>query len=232
VYNNDDNIIRDLLGCYPEEGCGIILNKRGKLIWRLCKNISDDPENSFIIDPTEYIKASLEGDIYSIVHSHVDSSSEPGEKDIKTSNFLGIPYTIFSIPEGTKTVYTPKKISKPLLGREYCFGKTDCYSLVRDYYHTEFNITLPTIPFEDDWWDLGLNYFDDLFEKFGFIEVDTPQKGDGIIFKVYSGVPNHCGIYIGEGNFLHHAVNRLSCRESLYDWKKFLVRYVRCKQFI
>mgnify|MGYP003306128547 FL=1 len=75
---------------------------------------------------------------------------------------------------------------------------------------------------------MGLNYFDDLFEKFGFKEVQDPKIGDGILFKVYCNVPNHCGIYLGEDVFLHHAINRISCRENLYPfWAKHVSRYVR-----
>ena len=68
---------------------------------------------------------------------------------------------------------------------------------------------------------MGLNYFDDLFEKFGFREVQDPKIGDGILFKVYCNVPNHCGIYLGEDVFLHHAINRISCRENLYPFLTF-----------
>lgn len=233
MYSSEDsNILKHFVEEYPKEGCGLLINKRGKIHWKPCKNISDSPEDSFVIPPEEIIKANLSGDVYAIVHSHPDQSSEPSEKDKKTSNFLGIPYLIFSIPEGTKSFYVPENAEKPLLGREYIFGENDCYSLVRDYYRQEFDLVLPTILFEDNWWEKGLNYFDDLFTDFGFVEVDSPQKGDGIIFSIYSEVPNHCGVYLEEGVFLHHAVNRLSCRDSVYDWKKFIKRYVRCKQFI
>ena len=92
---------------------------------------------------------------------------------------------------------------------------------------------MPKTVFEDDWWEKGFNYFDDLFESYGFTEVDSPKIGDALIFKVFSNVPNHCGVYIGEDMFLHHAVNRLSCRESLHSgWGIHLHRIVRCNQFI
>ncbi len=40
-------------------------------------------------------------------------------------------------------------------------------------------------------------------------------------------------VAIGEDLFLHHAVNRLSCRESINSvWRKYIVGYYRCKQFI
>ena len=128
------------------------------------------------------------------------------------SDFLGIPFIVFSVPEGEQVEHIPAKIRDTLLGREYEFGKNDCYSLVRDYYNQEYNIKLKSIPFEDDWWEKGLNYFDDLFDSFNFVEVQEPKKGDVIVFTIRSPIPNHCGVYFNEGIFLHHAVHRLSCR--------------------
>ena len=228
VLPNEGSILLYLQEKYPEEGCGIILNKKGKLEWMACENEAEDKENDFKISGKDYIKAQLQGDIYAIVHSHPDASSEPSEADKSSSNFLGIPYIIYSVPSFQKTVYIPELKEEPLTGRTYNFGENDCYSLVREYYRRELNIVLPSIEFEDNWWDKGLNYFVDLVEPFGFVEVDTPQKGDVILFQIYGTVPNHCGIYLGEDVMLHHAENRLSCRESLYPfWIKHLKRYTR-----
>tara|TARA_Y100000114_G_scaffold37343_1_gene32966 strand:+ start:6723 stop:7427 length:705 start_codon:yes stop_codon:yes gene_type:complete len=232
VYRDEDKKILDYFSeKYPEEACGLLVNKRGKEVWIPCENIAENKREEFKIDSKEYLKASLIGDLISIVHSHPNGSPEPSEHDKKASDFLGIPYTIFSLPSLEKYVYTPKGSNKKYTGRDYKFGENDCYSLARDYYKQELDIILPTIPFEDDWWEKGFNYFDDLFENFGGREVSSPKKHDIIIFKVYQEVPNHCGVYLGEDIFLHHAVNRLSCRESLYPmWKKFVWRYIRCKQ--
>lgn len=232
LLKDDKEIFEYFVSKFPEEGCGLLLNKKGKIHWIPCDNLADNPEEDFYIDPKEYIRASLRGDIYAIVHSHPDVSEEPSEADIKASDFLGIPYHIYSLETMKKYEYIPKKLKSSLLGRDYSFGKHDCYSLVRDYY-SELDIILPSIPFEDNWWLKGLNYFDDLFDAFGFVEVEQPQKHDGIIFQIYGEVPNHCGVYLEEDIFMHHAVNRLSCRESLYSgWRQHVKRFVRCKQFI
>ena len=232
--NEDKKIINDLFEVYPEEGCGLLINKKGKIVWKFCENIAENKKETFQIDPKEYIKARLSGDIYAIIHSHPDISCKPSEADIRASDHLGIPYIIYSLPDAEKYVYTPKNLSNPLLGREYEFGKYDCWSLVRDYYRQELDIELPMLKFEYDWWDKDLDYFGDLYESFGFIKVEEPQTHDVILFQVTGGVPNHCGVYLKEELFMHHAENRLSCRESLYSpiWRNNIVGYCRCKQFI
>lgn len=224
-------MIEHLLNEYPREGCGILLNKRGKLEWMPCKNVAENDEE-FRIAAEDYIKASLSGDIHAIVHSHPDGSCLPSEADKQASDFLGIPYWIYSLPDCELFVYEPKERKAPLLGKEYRFGQNDCYSLVRDYYK-QLDIDLPTIPFEDDFWLKGINYFDDLQESFGFVTVAEPQEHDMVIFSVMSDIPNHCGVYVGEDIFMHHAVDRLSCRESLHSfWGRYVTRYIRCKKFI
>ena len=129
MFDSDDSeIVKDLLSVYPEEGCGLLINKKGKLVWKFCTNIADDPEEDFVIDPKEYIEASLAGTIHSIVHSHVDSSCEPSLGDKKASCFLQIPYTIYSLRDNEKYTFTPPEVSNPLLGRDNEYGSQDTYS--------------------------------------------------------------------------------------------------------
>ena len=53
-------------------------------------------------------------------------------------------------------------------------------------------------------------------------------EGDVVIFKIRSHIPNHCGVYLEDDIFMHHAENRLSCRESLYPfWIRNISRYAR-----
>lgn len=225
--SKDSEILKYFLSVYPEEGCGILLNKKGVLHWKPCKNVAENKETEFQLDPEAYISAHLEGDIYAIVHSHTNGSAEPSEHDKKASEFLKIPYIIYSIPEGEKVLYTPKELNS-LTGRTYEFGKYDCWTLVRDFYKKEYNITLPLLDFEQNWWENNLNYFDDLFTDFGFEEVSNPQEGDVILFSIRANVPNHCGVYLEEDIFMHHSENRLSCRENLFPfWARFITRYAR-----
>ena len=224
----EKEILKYLLSEYPNEGCGIILNKLGKLKWIPCKNISEFPDKQFKICPKEYVKATLQGDIHAIVHSHVKGSCKPSDADKNQSDYLQIPYIIYSIPEGEKYEYTPKYKEKPLLGREYEFNKQDCWTLVRDYYKQNFNIVLPMLEFEDYFYKKGINYFEDLIEPWGGVEVKSPQKGDIIYFQIQSNIPNHCGVYLGQDKFIHARRKHLSCTDFLPRWRKYIKSYIRC----
>ena len=49
------------------------------------------------------------------------------------------------------------------------------------------------------------------------------KENDVIIFTINASVGNHCGVYLGDDLFFHHAENRISCRENLYPfWKKHI----------
>jgi len=219
---------------YPREGCGVLSVVKGKKVFFPCTNVAEDDED-FIIDSKEYIKLLRTTDIIGIVHSHPDRSPEPTESDTKYCNTLGIPYYIFSYPDMKLEVVQPEKNLTELYGREYEFGVLDCFEAMRDYLKSQ-NIEIPPRAlFEDDWWEKGqLDYFsDDVIKDWCHQPVDINtdlQVNDVLIFKVEAERNNHCGVYLGNDIFYHHAVNRLSCRESLYPfWQKWLVgayRYV------
>ena len=217
---------------YPREGCGVLAVVKGKKQWFPVKNIANTNDD-FVMDSDEYIKIMLTSDIIGIVHNHIDASPEPGETDIQQCNVLGIPYYIFSYPEMELKVLQPENNYTDLYGREYKFGTVDCFEAMRDYLITK-NITIPPRAlFEDDWYDKGLDYFSsEVIKSWGGqpVDLDKIQENDVLIFRVQEIVNNHCGVYIGNDIFYHHAVNRLSCRESLYPfWYQYLegaYRYV------
>ena len=214
---------------YPREGCGVLAVSKGKLNWIPCTNVAEE-EEVFILASLEYLKIKRTHDIIAIVHSHPYASCEPSEVDINNCNALGIPYYIFSYPDMDMHLLEPEKNYYPLMGREYKFGIQDCFEAARDYYRTEVKLDIPARePFEDDWWLKDLDYFtEDYISTWGFKKVDSPQKDDLLIFAVNSKIGNHCGVFLGNDIFFHHATQRLSCRENLYPfWIKHLIGIYR-----
>ena len=226
-----DQIEQHLKEWYPEEGCGVIGVVRGELKWFPCDNIAEKG-TEFVIDSGQYITISQKCDIVGIVHSHPDASPEPSNFDIKYCNALGIPYYIFSYPEMDMFKLDPIRETKSLVGRDYELGVNDCFSAITDYYKSK-DLTILKRPFhlpKDRWWIDGADYFtENNINTWGFNKVEGPmQEGDLLIFKVMSEVSNHCGVYIGEDLFYHHAINRISCRENLFpQWKKYIIGVYR-----
>ena len=214
---------------YPREGCGILGVIKGKLQWFPCKNVAGNNED-FIIDSKQYIDIARKCDIVGIVHSHPDASPEASISDIKNCDTLEIPYYIFSYPEMELNKITPKNISKPLSGRLYEFGVNDCFEAMRDYLDSQGIVIPARSAFEDDWWKKDLDYFtDEIIKDYGYTRVEgNMQKNDVIIFSINSQVGNHCGVYLGDDLFFHHAENRLSCKENLYPyWKQYITGVYR-----
>ena len=214
---------------YPREGCGIVAIVRGKKEWFPCTNIAEN-DNDFIISHKEYLDVRKRYDIVAIVHSHVEQSNAPSEHDINSCNALGIPYHIYSYPEMDLNILEPEKNFYPLIGREYKFGVTDCFEALRDWLLQE-GIEIPKRePFEERFFEEQLDYFsEEYIMNWNHKKITgPPKKDDVLIFQINSVIPNHCGVYLGEQIFYHHATGRLSCRENLHPfWMKYLVGIYR-----
>ena len=213
---------------YPKEACGLIGVIKGKKKYFPCENVAEDNDD-FIMSSTDYMKHKRTMDIIGIVHNHPDGTNEPSIADINNCNAVGIPYYIFSYTDMELNILEPTINVNPLLGRDYKFGVADCFEAMRDWLASE-NIHIPQRDlFEDDWWEKGLNYFtEENMKNCNHIKVETPQKNDVVIFQIEADVPNHCGVYLGNDVFFHHAVNRLSCRESLFPfWREHIVGIYR-----
>lgn len=102
-----EKLLKHVEQCYPEEACGLLID--GDFV--PLDNVAENPEEGFEFDSAEYIKYVLESDIEAIIHSHPDGSAEPSEHDIKACNFLKIPYTILSWPEGELRTIQPGELN-------------------------------------------------------------------------------------------------------------------------
>lgn len=98
----------------------------------------------------------------------------------------------------------------------------DCWGLLCLFYRREFGITLPS--YTADTPD-GVKYVADVVNDSRvepvWVKVDSLDFGDVLLFRV-QGLPIHCGVYIGGGEFLHSFPNRGSCIERLdsLTWAK------------
>jgi proteasome lid subunit RPN8/RPN11 len=214
---------------YPKESCGLLIIFKGKQQYRACRNLAIGSDN-FILDPVDYEKADIDGEIVAVIHSHPNASAKPSQADLVACESSGLPWFIVGIPNEKWEYIEPVGYVAPLVGRTWSHGVLDCYSIIKDWYKQERNIELLDFYRGDDWWKRGENLYVDNFEKAGFYKIkqEELQEGDVILMLINSSVPNHGAIYLGDGLILHHVHSRLSTRDVFGGyWLKNSVVYLR-----
>jgi cell wall-associated NlpC family hydrolase len=216
------------LDAYPLESCGLIVRVNHGEQYVRCGNLSDRPREHFHMDPSDYADAEELGAIVAVVHSHPDAAATPSQGDRVACEAEGHPWHIISVlhdagddaPHVAGVAHiAPSGYEAPYIGREFEHGLLDCWTLARDYYARERGVMLPNPSRADHWWNDGASslYSDDAMQAAGFVAVDEKNlaPGDLILMQVRSRnqVPNHAGIYLGDGQFMHHLYGRLSTRD-------------------
>ena len=136
--------------------------------------------------------------------------------------------------------YPSEDVFKKYTGIDFHHGSTDCYGLVRRVYSEVFKINLTDYARPDNWWEHEdlYNLYMDNFEAEGFRLVDSDlirnwEMGDIILMAIKSTVPNHAGIYLGNGKILHHFYGRKSTIENYCRiWKNTTTGVIRHKDLI
>lgn len=255
-----EDIIFHAKQCYPNECCGLIVGNE----YYPCSNVAKN-KNQFEINPIDWAKAEdyaheKQTTINAIVHSHPDATTKASDLDLMQVELHGLPWVIVSYSElefadkSDFAVYYPCGYQAPLLGRNYYHGIQDCYSIVRDFYQRELNISLNDFKRDDAWWENKNNpsLYMENFQQEGFFEIDKNQDlkyGDIILCRVgRTEHINHALIWLGEhGHFksestepctgnmliLHHPYGRKSIREIYgYYWQQRTALIIRHQNFL
>ena len=220
-----EKIINHAKKCGENECCGFVIDNK---IYMPCTNISPTPTETFEISPDDWIQAETLGEITAIVHSHPNGTPILSEADQIHQQQTAVDWWLVCDNQIHKFRYI-----KPLLGREFEHGKTDCLTIVRDAYMLA-GIDLPDYEREDDWWHNGQNLYLDLLPQNGFERVDAEdlQEGDVILVCLGSETPNHAAVYIGNQYILHHCPERLSKRDTYGGfWRNYTHSIWRHKQW-
>jgi proteasome lid subunit RPN8/RPN11 len=233
---------------YPKESCGLIVDG----MYYPCKNSASTPDEHFIIDKADYIKALEFGEIEAVIHSHPDYPPIPSDADKASCESTDVPWGIIGLTKDANDEFavfvnwfSPSGFMAPLIGRKYLWGVFDCLSIVLDYYKRELDINLGEFERPDESW---CKQSDDIYTremiKNGFEKIDKPEKnGDVIIMQIRSMVPNHAAIFLENGilstepehypapmSILHHLQGNLS-RRDIYGgyWAEKTVSIWRLK---
>lgn len=239
-------ILKHAEEAYPLESCGVVVENN----YIPCQNISTEVDQ-FKICPRDLVKVEQLGDIQAYVHSHPDGTTEPSEPDLVSLAHNNKTWLIASYPEGNVDRYEPIDYEAPLLGRNYYHGLLDCYTLIKDYYERELDITLNDYERIDRWWESKdhESLYINNFKNENFVEVyNDIRKHDVILFTVgRTHHVNHAGVYLGEASlksedinqivgdnlFIHHAYNKESSIEVFGDyWNNRTTHILRRKELI
>lgn len=207
----------------PRESCGLLVVRKGREVYRPCRNIAEGTDQ-FAIHPDDYEAADAEGEIVGVVHSHPYTPPEPSQADLVGCEASGLRWHIVNVPTGAWHSFVPSGYVAPLVGRVFSHGVLDCYACIRDWYAQERGITLPDFDRRDGWWERGENLYLDNFGKAGFEACNELHVGAVLLLQVASPVPNHAAIYLGDDMILHHVQGRLSSRDIWGGyWRKHTV---------
>lgn len=199
-------------------------------------NIHPDPKNYFEV--RESTVRMYMPECVAFVHSHPDQLKLMISSGDMTSQLMfNKTFGVANVTEGycrDLVYWGPDVPIPPLEGREFRHGpsgsdmKGDCFSLIKDFYELEEHVILPEFPRDWEWW-LEKDLYRDGFPKARFrrIEANEVERGDVFLSQIRSPVPNHGGIYMGDGVVLQHYVDRLSCKTALGPWIKYVTHWLR-----
>ena len=77
----------------PKEACGVLVNNT----YYPCRNIADQSDEIFVLDPRDYIKARANGKIQAIIHSH-PKGQKASPADYTACSQFKLPWHIYLIP--------------------------------------------------------------------------------------------------------------------------------------
>ena len=205
----------------PKESVGLLLNVKGKKRYYPCQNLAITSYQEFILNPEDYVKADNTGDIVAVIHSHPLNPPVPSQADKVSCEDSGLPWHIVNPKTEEWGYLEPSGYKAPLLGRQWVWGVTDCWSLVRDWYKETKNIELRD-------WERPLTHdefvdnpmFESCAWRTGFRKLRPDEKlenGDLIFMSICSVGLNHVAIFL-DGDVLHHLTDRLSCKEPYSEW--------------
>lgn len=213
----------------PRECCGLIVNIGRRTTYQRCRNISELGDQ-FIMEPDDFAECEDLGTVIGVVHSHCGTPPDPSQADLVGCEKSRVPWLIVNPLTQAHRVIEPSGYVAPLRGRPFVHGVFDCYSIIRDYYREVLDTEIPDFDRAEEWWEKGFNLYMDNFEKAGFVQVQIEdlKSHDVVIMQCRSAVPNHAGIYIGDGKILQHVSGRLSC-DDVYGgyWRKATIAVVR-----
>jgi len=211
--------------CLPKEACGLLAIIKGKETFWPCENLSDAPDEYFVMCPDSWADCEDQGELIGIIHSHPYGSALPSDTDKASCEHLGLPFYIYSVEHKDWYSFSPSGYKSGLFGRTWIWGKHDCWTLITDWFKEYKNISIPYTKRPKTIKEFREKpLFEKTLPKLGFKEVknqDDIQTGDVLLMEDENQKLSHAALYIGNQTIFHHMIKQLSCRE-IYD-----LRYIQ-----
>jgi proteasome lid subunit RPN8/RPN11 len=223
IYKFEAQIKEHALEVAPQEACGWVIKSATDALESVrSENCASDPLNEFKVELERHLSLVKSGLLVAYYHSHVTDAhlTTFSEADKLVSEETHYPVYLYLVKEDRMMVYTPKGFKAPLEGRPYIPRIFDCFTTTRDCYR-ENGIDAPDF-------ELGLNEAltgvipaTQMLKDAKFIPVLDTKRLDLLVMHYKSIRPNHLGVYLGDGHFLHQLYNTRS-KVEVYggQWKE------------
>lgn len=201
----------------PEEACGFVL-EHGDVTRTL--NVAADPCGTFEIDTQAFLLAEEAG-LRAIWHSHssLDGLSPADQAGVIET---GLPWIVYTLATDRFHLVDPADRG-PLLGRSFCYGINDCYSLVCDALRERHGVELPAWRRGawGEWDDPSFTVFDEQVARHCRQLGREPMLAGDVLLFGARGRTGHIGVATGPEHFLHHLAGEES-REEFYGeaWQR------------
>lgn len=223
--------ITTLARATPEhEVCGFVyVDALGDAQILPCPNVSPTPAEDFEIDVADHVRALHIGQqLLGVYHSHpAGAPTGFSPADMEYADELALPLYLSNPETGAITDYVPASYVLPLEGRPWCLGFSDCWETPRVYYRQLHGIHMADYERDESFQHEEQGVILANYEREGFTclppDWSAVRVNDILMYRTDKALPQHFGVFTGNGHMLHHAQGRLSEVELITErWQSRL----------